>query len=66
MLVGKEEAIELSIDCPVLGVLEKLLVFLKLPGWKYSNKAVFMIPCRLLNQVNYSLSGLHLKLLKNY
>jgi hypothetical protein len=66
MLVGKEEAIELSIDCPVLGVLEKLLVFLKLPGWKYSNEAVFVIPCRLLNQVNYSLSGLHLKLLKNY
>ena len=65
MLVGKEEAIELSVDCPVLGVLEKFLVFLILPRWKYSNEAVLVIPCRLLDQVNYGLSGLHLKLLNN-
>jgi len=65
MLVGKEEAIELSVYCPVLGVLEELLVFLVLSGREYSNEAVFVIPCRLLHQVNYGLSGLHLKLLSN-
>ena len=65
MLVGKEEAIELSVDSPVLGMLQELLVFLVLPGREYSNEAVFVIPCRLLHQIDYGLSGLHLKLLDN-
>ena len=65
MLVGKEEAIELSVDSPVLRVLEELLVFLVLPHREYSNEAVFVIPCRLLHQIDYGLSGLHLKLLDN-
>ena len=65
MLVGKEEAIELSVDSPVLGMLQELFVFLVLPGREYSNEAVFVIHGRLLHQVNYGLPGLHLKLLDN-
>jgi hypothetical protein len=65
MLVSEEEAIELSVDSPVLGMLQELLVFLVLPGREYSNEAVFVIPCRLLHQIDYGLSGLHLKLLDN-
>jgi hypothetical protein len=65
MLVSEEEAIELSVDSPVLGMLQELFVFLVLPGREYSNEAVFLISCRLLHQVHYGLSGLHLKLLEN-
>ena len=49
MLVGKEEAIKLSVDCPVLRVLEELFVFWVLPSREYSNEAVFVIPCRLFH-----------------